>query len=419
MKLKLLFVASLALGLLLWKAAPIYQYLAHRGVVSFLPWTDFAAIPEPAPSISELYVAKYRDASNQALELLKVHRQQLNAPSINFAIAIDGALVWASAIGWRNVEQQIPAQLTTQYRIGSTSKALTAMAIARLVERQQIDLDTPIGGYLKPLPNASWRNITPRQLLSHTSGLPHYPDNRDYLGLYQTIALSQNYPTAAEALDVFDDSDLLFQPNADYHYSTFGTVLLSAVIEQIAGRPFDDFITAELFEPLQLNDTASEQQAIAQNRDSLAQFYWNNKGRSDQVKPWRQVDLSHRLAGGGFVSTSTDLARFGSAVLNGDVVNAETAATFFTPQLLANGQRTPDNYALGWRAPRYDFGNDLGNITFINHGGVSRGAQSILALLPEYGVAIAMNINSNTEQFTDFSSVIRPIMALFISLESS
>lgn len=419
MRFKYYLFAVLIIVALVWFATPIYQYLAHRGLVSFVPWTDFVSIAEPAPARSQLHHTEYAPVADNALAQLRQFRQQINAPSASFAIAIDGQMIWSGVAGWRDVEAGLAANFDTQYRLGSTSKALTAMAAARLVERGELDLDAAIGSYIESLPNDDWASITPRQLLSHTSGLPHYPDNTDYLGLYQTIRLDRHYASASEALNMFDNSDLLFAPSTNYHYSSYGTVLLSAVIEQIRGVSFAEFVQQELFAPLHMTATQAEQQASLSTSPHLASFYWNNKGRSNKVKRWREIDLSHRLAGGGFVSTSSELVQFGMAVLQLQVVNATTLATFTQVQSLADGTASPDNYALGWRVAHYDLANGLGQITFINHGGVSRGAQSILALIPEHKTVIALNINANTESFSQFTAVIKPMLELFLSHKHS
>lgn len=151
-----------------------------------------------------------------------------------------------------------------------------------------------------------------------------------------------------------------------------------------------------------------------ENSKNLATFYWNDKGRSSQVRKWRNVDLSHRLAGGGFISTSSDLVNMGSAFLDDNFISTKTRTTFWPPQVLPDGSETPMGYALGWRFFKMKLNDELGEISFANHGGVSRGAQSWLMVIPEHNMSIAVNINANTENFWHFGKVSLALAKIFI-----
>src|SRR5690606_26180686 len=125
-----------------------------------------------------------------ALDLLSQHRANIHAPAISGAVAIDGKIVWAGAVGWENIENQIPATADTQFRIGSTSRAVTATLLAKMVQAGNVELDKPISNYYQNLPNPAWENLTLRQLASHSSGLPDYIDNYgDLWGFYYLFNL--------------------------------------------------------------------------------------------------------------------------------------------------------------------------------------------------------------------------------------
>lgn len=127
---------------------------------------------------------------------------------------------------------------------------------------------------------------------------------------------------------------------------------------------------------------------------------------------------SHRLAGGGFISTSSDLVKMGNAFLDDEFISEKTRNTFWTPQKLPDGSETPNGYSLGWRVLTRNIDPDVGEITFANHGGVSRGAQSWLMVIPEHNISIAVNINSNTKVFWDFGKVSMQILKPFLLAKS-
>lgn len=389
-----------------WFAWPIYQFLAFEGKVPMWFPTDIDA-PDRYPQTTAFST---HPQSTFALELLAQHRANIRAPALSGAVAIDGKIVWAGAVGWASIENQIPVTADTQFRIGSSSKPVTATLLAKMVQEGKIGLDKPLSHYHKNLPNPEWNKLTPRQLASHTSGLPDYVDNYgDWWGMYYLFKLNKRYTSAHESLEVFDDTSLLFKPGSQFHYTTFNTVLQSAVLEAVAGEQFLAHIRKEVFEPLGMNATGAEYELPAHN--SLAGFYWNRDGRYPAYRVWQKVDLSHRLAGGGYISTPSDLVKLGSAWLDDDFISPEIRAQFWQPQALADGNINPQNYALGWRWANYE--DEAGLVHNANHGGISRGSQSWLMVIPERKMAVAVMINSNVEEFWDFGQVSMPLARLF------
>ncbi|WP_448547501.1 serine hydrolase domain-containing protein [Thalassotalea fusca] len=411
------YIACLVVLLVTWFLWPVYEFYAYRGKAEFLPFYQFIDIPTEGPKSQFIGDVYYQTTGETVLELASAHQQKINAPAISIAVTMHGEIVWAGASGWADIEAQIPVTPDTQFRIGSTSKALTSIGLARMVDLNHFDVDAPISRYFKELPNPEWANMSARDLASHTSGLPHYRENTDKLGMYQTLALSTRYDNVIDALTVFDDSELLFAPGSDYSYSSFGTVLLSAVMQEASKVPYLTWMKQQVFSPLGIKATTAEFDNTTP--ESLATFYWNDQGRSKQVRPWRDVDLSHRLAGGGFVSTSSDLVRLGSAFLDTQFISTETRELFWRAQALPNGKMPPHNYAVGWRTILLDLGEAIGEVRAVNHGGVSRGAQSWLMVLPEYDMAVAVNINANTDVFGDFSRISRDIAMVFIQAKQS
>ena len=165
-----------------------------------------------------------------------------------------------------------------------------------------------------------------------------------------------------------------------------------------SGQDFIDAMRERIWQPLDMTHTGLEADA-----EHLVDFYFNNKGQQTSYIPWRNVDLSHRLAGGGFISTPSDLAKLGSGYLDRHFLSQATVETMWTPQQLNNGEINPQNYALGWREAKNLL---LDKYTVYHHGGVSRGSQSILMVIPELSLSIAANINVNTEKFWDFGHVV-------------
>lgn len=354
----------------------------------------------------------YADAVSQANQLVEARRADLNVPSFSAAVAVDGEVVWAGAAGWADIAARVIATPATTYRIGSTSKAVTVSATARLLDQGIVDLDAPISTYVEGLPE-KWRLLTLRQLHSHTAGLPGYENNRDLLGLLDSFTLWKRYEDVADSLAQFDDAPLLFDPGADFYYSSFDIVLASAVLQTAYGKPFLDLIRAEVLAPTRMTSTDADHNPDVSGY--RAAFYARSGAR---FHPWRKVDLSSKLAAGGFVSTPSDLVRLGAAYLHGDFLRKETVETLWTPQALSDGTINEQSYALGWRSQkkRSDwFGDDL---WIVHHGGISKGSMSWLVVYPEIDIVIALNINARVEEFSDFSKASAQLAEIFYAAKT-
>ncbi|MEP1231326.1 MAG: serine hydrolase domain-containing protein, partial [Litorimonas sp.] len=166
-----------------------------------------------------------------------------------------------------------------------------------------------------------------------------------------------------------------------------------------------DVLKLETIEPDHLRPTHRE----------FAQSY---QTKGSRVKLWRDVDLSHKIAAGGYNSTPSDLVMLGAAWLNDDFIPASVREEFWTPVVLANGQVNEQNYALGFRRASWPI-EGFGDVTHFNHGGVSKGAQCWFMIVPEHGMTIAISTNRRTDQFFDFADVYVDVLDAFLAVGES
>lgn len=269
-----------------------------------------------------------------------------------------------------------------------------------------------IGDYFAHIPAEQWKPLTLRQLASHTVGVPHYGQVQDKIGRYHLASLQKHISSATEALLLFDGTPLLYEPEPGsiHHYSSLGTVLLSATLEQVSGKSYPDLVAQELGERRSLSTLMPDHEHAAQR----VTFYWNDAGRSNRVYRWRKVDLSHRLAGDGFIATPSDVTQVGSAFIDDSFIQAHTRQIFWTPVQTAEQPRNHQPYALGWRVSQIDLA-DGRSLMYANHGGVSRGSQSWLMVIPDLNMSVAVMINATTEIFWDFGSVSYTLVESFLS----
>ena len=378
----------------------LYPFIAED-VPSLRPF-GWIELPGDRPYSEGEVATGYHEAAKKSRDLLQGHMQKINVPAFSAAVAVDGDVVWSAATGYADVERRIEAKPGTLFRIGSTSKAVTGTLFARMVDDSLVQIDAPILTYLSDLPNSEWAALTPRQLASHTAGIVGYEENRDLIGVYHTMRLHNTLDDVAEGLEYFDDTELLYEPGTDFHYSSFDTNLLSAVLQGAGGASFQDLMLERVLQPLELNSPLPD----APHPDRVI-FYHTQEGK---VQPWREVDLSMKLAGGGFMVTPSDLARLGVAWLDDDFISPKTRQQFWTPQKLADGSINEQNYALNWRVSE---ATESVPYTYMHHGGVSKGSMAWLAVIPEKRMAIALTINTRVWPFSRWSGVFTDLVQIF------
>ncbi|HEX2190337.1 MAG TPA: serine hydrolase domain-containing protein, partial [Longimicrobiaceae bacterium] len=324
--------------------------------------------------------AALQAAASRARALVEAHRQHLDIPGIQVAVAIDGQIVWSEGFGYADLEQRTPVTPLTRFRIGSLSKTLTAAGLGVLVDRGRIDLDAPVQRYVPGFPRKRWP-VTVRHLAAHQGGIRHYVSNAD-------VDRTEHYASVADALTIFAGDTLLFEPGTRYGYSSYGYVLLSAAMEGAAGEPFIPFMRRSVFGPLGMRSTGPDEvDSLIPHR---SRFYTLREGGGRVNAPY--VDNSYKWAGGGFLSTAEDLVRFGAAHLRPGFLSPATLRLLWTRQRTRDGAET--RAAIGWE-PRV---TPSGRRAMAFSGSLPSG-QAVLAVYPDERLVIAVLANTGQEVF--------------------
>lgn len=339
------------------------------------------AVPEYAKQIRlarqaaiDIYEHKMVGNSGSA-----INNKKGRPPGISVAVAVDGKLVWAEGFGLADVEQCVPVSPKTKFRIGSTSKPLTALGAAVLYDTGRLDLDVPIQNYVPAFPEKGYA-ITTRELLGHLGGIRSYTPEED------STLERDAYHSVSEGLKRFKDDPLAVPPRTKWLYSTYGYVLASAAIEGASGQDFLTFMHDKVFMPIGMVDTvADETEKIIPNR---ARWYGIRADGSYYNTPFE--DISYKWAGGGFLSTAADLVRLGSILLQSGFLKQQTLAMIFSPQKLNNGEKT--KYGLGWFLHN---AGERGAERWYEHSGGVPGSSSWLVIYPDQKVVVAWLQNSN------------------------
>lgn len=339
---------------------------------------------QPPEATSFVQNKDYKHSQTRAEAWLKTLYESHQLPSISAAVGVNGQLVWSGAIGYANVNKKLLADNNTKYRIGSISKPLTAVALMRMSEKSMINLDTPFNTYVAGF-DSEQTAYTIKQLLSHQAGIRHY--NSNISDNFNTKEYSNNEEAAA----IVKADPLLFAPGTNFNYSTYGYTLLSLAMESAYAIPFEDILFKEILSPLGLTNTHLNK-AREKNEKNMTLPYWLI---SDILFEAPEENVSNKYAGAGYLSTPTDLVKFGSALLTNEFIIPTSRELLWSPVLLNNGTMNPEHYALGFRVGQDELG------AFVHHGGTTNGGYAFILIYPQTGivVALASNLTSTKPSF--------------------
>jgi serine beta-lactamase-like protein LACTB, mitochondrial len=244
--------------------------------------------------------------------------------------------------------------------------------------------------------------VTIRQVMGDVAGFKtEDPDNG--------VLTSSHCERPADAVALFAKEPLLFQPGTQYLDSTFGWVLLSAVVEAAADTPFVTFLNERILHPLGMLDTFKES---VTNPPPDAATSYNPRFAANPVygiKPLPKFDYSCHAGSNGFLSTPSDLVRFGMAINRGKLVRPETVQTLQTAQRLASGQQT--SYGLGWDLKTVTLGGQ--QVQSAGHNG-HFWVEEVASLLTFPGRGLAVAVMSNVS-FAGIPSVAERVAQTFVA----
>ena len=314
-----------------------------------------AAQPPVAPSSPEAI---------RAVVLEEMGRRGI--PGLSLAIVEAGVVRYEAGFGYSDVENDVPARAETVYRLASVSKPMTAVTVLELYEQGRLDLDAPVWRYCPDFPEKPWP-ITARELLSHQGGIRHYrPDEP---------SLTRRFSSFAESLAVFRDDPLLFEPGTATQYSTYGYNLLGCVAAGAASKSFLTLLREGVFEPSGMTSARDDdQRELIPNR---AQGYFRDS--DGRLRNSGLTDTSYKVPGGGLCATAADVARFGSALVSGRLLQPSTLDLMLTRQRTRDGRTT--GYGLG-----LVLGEREGRLEAWHQGGQER-VSTLVYLLADRSVA--------------------------------
>lgn len=341
------------------------------------------ATPATVASPPNEALVNYEVTREEAQKKAALYMNTYTAYSVQYAIIDHGRIVVSGHFGKNDEHGQKSLTENTMYGIGSISKIFTTVAVMQLVDKGEIDLDASLTQYIPEftMKDERYKQITPRMLLNHSSGL-------NGSSFKNTFLLEDNDTYAHDTLlKQLADQTLKADPGAYSVYCNDGFTLAEILVERVSGLDFTSYIHRYITEPLDMINTVTP--LDSPDTAKMAGLYY--RGHPGQL-PNETINL---IGAGGIYSTAEDLARFsqiftGKAeeILSGKSVAAMAKDEYKTP-LWPDDADNLIGFGLGWDTVNlYPF-SEYGIKALAKDGGTIL-YRSSLVVLPEQGMAAAI-----------------------------
>ena len=299
-------------------------------------------------------------------------------PGIAVVVQRGTETLYRKAFGSADLAGKTPLTPATPMKVGSLSKAFTAVVVQGLAREGRLSLDDSITRWFPSAP-AGWKPITVRNLLNHTSGLVSYTE------IPSVMARIGGPGTQEDIVRAVMKAEPKFAPGTRFEYSNTNYNLLGLIAEKAGGAPLEALMERRIFGPLGMTSASLERSGTYRKEEARGSYHV--KGRTLAMPP---VDMSWPYAAGSVVASADDLAKWLAAIAGGKVLNERERAEAFSPSELKDGSLS--FYGFGWVLGTR--GDAPLAAPLIGHEGKINGFTSYVAYLPASDVRAAIVTNT-------------------------
>ena len=338
---------------------------------------------------SQEVLVKKTTQIDKAREISKAFLTSEYIPGMAISVSKNDEIIWSEGFGYSDIDLKKKVDpSTTQFRLASISKPITAVGLAILADKNELNFDESLYTYMPNYPKKKF-DFSIRQIGGHLAGIRHYKGQE---------FISNKKMSIQEGLGVFKNDPLIHPPGSKYQYSTYGWNLLSAVIEEITQKDFTQFMTEALFVPLKMQNTTLD--LSDREMPNRSKFY--RKTYQNTIIQSPTVSNEHKAAGGGFIATSEDLIYFGNEIIDPKIITKESLKELLKAQETNDGKST--NYGIG-----FGVGKSNLNTPLFSHSGGGAGATTLLLIYPEEEVVIAIVTNLSQVAIREFGKKLESV----------
>ncbi|HEY6621224.1 MAG TPA: serine hydrolase domain-containing protein [Steroidobacteraceae bacterium] len=335
-------------------------------------------------------LTKAAPSADAVAKVVRAEMEKQHIPGLALLVSRNGVPIREEGFGLASLEFNVPVKPETVFQSGSMGKQFTATAVMLLVEEGKIGLDDPLPKYFDNGP-AWWKNVTIRELLSHTAGFTDYPKDFD---------LRKDY-TEDELLKVVEGIPPAYPPGTSWAYSNMGYVTLGILIHKVSGQYFGDYLQARVFKPVGMSTTR-----IISEADIIPNRAAGYRLENGQIKNQEWVSPSaNSTADGSLYFTILDLAKWDAALYTEKVLKESSKREMWTVATLRDGKPNPGSYGFAW------FVDSRGGHRLVGHGGRWQGFTTHIARYMDDGLTIVILTNQGN---CDAQRIVDELAAIYL-----
>lgn len=248
------------------------------------------------------------------------------------SVSHDFETVYEKAFGYSDYANKIANETGTRFATASAGKMFVASGILKLIEQNKLSFESTIGKILSFELNQIDPQITVRELLNHTSGIPDYFDESVMSEYAELFAEYPNYKirSSSDLLPFFINKPMMYKRGEKFQYNNTGYVVLGLIIEEVTGILFDKYLGNEVFVPCGMPDTGYYE--LDRLPAKCANSYIFDKARQEYYTNIYSVDVKGTGAGGAF-TTARDIANFWKGLYSGKIISKSMLEKMTSPQV--------------------------------------------------------------------------------------
>jgi len=340
-----------------------------------LPYVGYAQV-----SATQTKSEQYAKGLAAIEEKVEARRKELGIPGMSLAIVHNDAVIYSKGLGFKDFENKIAVTPDTQFAIGSSTKAFTALSVLMAQDEGKLSLDDSpkkLLPYFKMYDAETDKGINIRDLLSHSSGL-----NRT------DLAMITGKLNRAELIQVTAQARPTAKLREKFQYQNIMFAAAGEIVAEAYKKPWEKFVPERIFTPLGMTNSTMSMKQMAKAKDYSFGYSYNFDTKETQKLPFRDID---QVAPAGSINSSArDMAHWLRFVLNGGMIDGKRLVSekgfdeWLKPQTKIGAT---SNYGLGWFLQQWN------GLKVVQHGGNIDGFNAMVAMIPEKKIGFVMLTN--------------------------
>jgi CubicO group peptidase (beta-lactamase class C family) len=327
----------------------------------------------------------YAQDTQSKLDTLISAYAKMNRFNGSALVAKNGALLLNKGYGYQNDSDKVLNNEHTIFQLGSLTKQFTSAVILKLLEEKKLSLSDKLSKYFPGYPKGD--SITIQHLLTHTSGIYNYTNDRNFMKNEITRPASTE-----KMMALFENKPLDFSPGTSWSYSNSGYSMLGYIIEEVTKKPYEQVVREYIFTPLHMTHSGFDFTHLKDKNKAIGYFGLDENG----AQPAPIVDSTVSFSAGAIYSTTGDLYLWHQALQQNTLLSKAQQEAAYTP--------VKNNYGYGWVIDSIEGKRRVG------HTGGIPGFITVISRVPEDDVCIVLLSNASSKSINDISKGIYAIL---------